>query len=81
MEAHTTNMPCNVASLNWSKDDIKKIEKRQEFYNFLFDNYDTSLITKAIMELNEEGKLALKDEIEDHKNEIIEKLEKLKLII
>ena len=81
MEAHTTNMPCNVASLNWSEDYIKKIEKRQEFYNFLFDNYDASLITKAIMELNEEGKLDLKDEIEDHKNEIIEKLEKLKLTI
>ena len=79
MEAHTTNMPCNVASLNWSEDDIKKIEKRQEFYNFLLDNYDTSLITKAIMELNEEGKLTLKDEIEDHKNEIIEKLEKIKV--
>lgn len=79
MEAHTTNMPCNVASHNWSEDDIKKIEKRQEFYNFLLDNYDTSLITKAIMELNEEGKLTLKDEIEDHKNEIIEKLEKIKV--
>ena len=79
MEANTTNMPCNAASLNWSEDDIKKIEKRQEFYNFLFDNYDTSLITKAIMELNEEGKLTLKDEIEDHKDEIIEKLEKIKV--
>ena len=31
------------------------------------------------MELNEEGKLTLKDEIEDHKNEIIEKLEKIKV--
>ena len=27
MEAHTTNMPCNVASHNWSEDDIKKLEK------------------------------------------------------